>query len=343
MPDRDALARKVEHARASFSRPVGLPSDEHYLFVLEDTETGALMGTTGIDAVAGQVRPLYHFRHSRQLHHSHFLGLRRQFHTLTRCNHYRGCTEICSLYLRPAFRRANAGKLLSKVRFLFMAQYPERFTPTVIAEMRGVSDHLGRSPFWNWLRRHFVDLEFASVTQLVGAGHTEFIEELMPAGPLYTHLMDDAARAVIGQVHPDTRPALAMLEKEGFRHRGFVDLFDAGPTVECPLKDIASVRAARPYQLMTGTARPEHRSGQPVIIANGRTEGFRATITDQCRVCPEEHTVTVPDALARRLDLSEQAEVWLLPLTPDQARRPQPATQSHSLSAEGYGARPYAL
>lgn len=94
---------------------------------------------------------------------------------------------------------------------------------------------------------------------------------------------------------------------------------------------------------MTGTARPEHRSGQPVIIANGRTEGFRATITDQCRVCPEEHTVTVPDALARRLDLSEQAEVWLLPLTPDQARRPQPATQSHSLSAEGYGARPYAL
>lgn len=54
MPDRDALARKIEHSIASFERDVTQPGDEHYLFVLEDETTGEIMGTTGIEAAAGR-------------------------------------------------------------------------------------------------------------------------------------------------------------------------------------------------------------------------------------------------------------------------------------------------
>ena len=211
MPDRDALSRKIDHSVESFARTVTTPGDGHYLFGLEDSATGQIMGTTGIEAAAGLSRPLVHFRRNAVIHHEEDPRKRHAEESLTRCQHYTGCTEVCSLYLRPGFRRANAGKLLSRVRFLFMALHPERFADTVIAEMRGVSDHAGRSPFWDWLKHHAADLDFMSATQLACCGQSGFVERFIPATPLFTRQMTDAARAVIGQVHEDTRPARHML------------------------------------------------------------------------------------------------------------------------------------
>ncbi|MCG7198896.1 arginine N-succinyltransferase [Marinobacter pelagius] len=345
MPDRDALARKIDHAGASFRRNIHTPGDEHYLFVLEDDDTGAIMGTTGIEAFTGHTRPLHHFHHNTVVHHSRDLGLRRQVETLTRCSHYNGRTEICSLYLRPEYRRANAGKLLSRVRFLFMAQHPERFTDTVIAEMRGISDHAGQSPFWNWLRHHFVDLEFTSATSLVGSGYTDFIEELMPAAPLYTHLMSDEARSVIGNVHPQTRPALRMLENEGFRHRGFVDLFDAGPTVECELRDIVSVQHSAHYAARftaAGAGGHPRVTTEPVIVATSGTMDFRATVTEQALIDPEAGTVTLPSSIGDRLGIGKQASVWLLPLNQVRAGARKQKALSAVIPADEHGERHYA-
>ena len=55
----------------------------------------------------------------------------------------------------------------------------------------------------------------------------------MPRHPVYVNLLPPSARDAIGAVHADTAPARAMLEQEGFRYEGYVDIFDAGPTVEC--------------------------------------------------------------------------------------------------------------
>ena len=321
MPDRDALARKIEHSVASFSRAASQPGDEHYLFVLEDETTGDIMGTTGIEAAAGQHRPLYHFRRSTVTHHSRDLNLRHQVETLTRCNHYTGCTEICSLYLRPEFRRANAGKLLSRVRFLFMALHPERFSDTVIAEMRGVSDDTGQSPFWSWLRDHFVDMDFASVTSLVGAGHTDFIDDLMPSHPLYTCLLSAEARAVISQVHERTRPALHLLEAEGFRHRGLVDLFDAGPTVECSLASIRSVRDSRLWHVAIDESngyefqrRNRERIATPLLITNTDTAGFRATVVTGADARSDSERLYLSPAIAEQMGLEAGSLCRALPL-----------------------------
>ncbi|WP_417516807.1 arginine N-succinyltransferase [Marinobacter sp.] len=334
MPNRNALARKIAHSMASFERRVTCPGDEHYLFVLEDESTGDILGTSGIEANAGHTRPLYHFRRNTVTHHSRDLGLRRSVEILTRCNHYTGYSEICSLYLRPEFRRAHAGKLLSRVRFLFMAQHPERFSHKVIAEMRGVSNAAGQSPFWNWLNAHFVDLEFGRATHLVGSGNTEFIDELMPSHPLYTCLMSKEARAVLSQVHENTRPALRILQAEGFQHKGLIDLFDAGPTVECALADIGSVRsssacAIRIDKADTGTGNGyEHNRyqlDQPILIANTGTTDFRATVTSEVSVQPGK--VTVPPALADKLRLSNGNLARILPLSqsaPSQTRNTAP-------------------
>ncbi len=321
MPDRDALARKIEHSIDSFRRTISQPRDEHYLFVLEDEATGAVMGTTGIEASAGHTRPLLHFRHNTVVRHSRDLGLRRSVETLTRCNHYTGCTEICSLYLRPQFRRANAGKLLSRVRFVFMATHPERFSDTVIAEMRGVSDDTGQSPFWNWVKAHFVDMEFAKATSLVGAGYTDFINELMPLHPLYTSLLSNEARSVIGQVHPQTRPALHMLETEGFQYKGLVDLLDVGPTVECPLASIRSVRNSALYELATAPAgatgfsmRTLEPARVPLLIANTETSGFRATIIEGAHARVNGNRLTLPASFAGLQSSGINNQVRAMPL-----------------------------
>lgn len=324
MPDRDALTRKIAHSMASFDRQVTSPGDEHYLFVLEDEATGDIMGTTGIEANTGHTRPLYHFRRNTVTHHSRDLGLRRRVETLTRCNHYTGFSEICSLYLRPEFRRANAGKLLSQVRFLFMALHPERFSSKIIAEMRGVSDAAGQSPFWDWLKTHFVDMEFSRATQLVGTGYTDFIDELMPSHPLYTCLLSPQARAVLGQVHRQTQPALRILEAEGFRHKGFIDLFDGGPTVECALADIRSARNSSACRVQTSDREHDEwasaQKNSPMLISNTGVADFRATITTHAFAhCgslynTRPNTLIVPSALAAHLHLKNGNTARILPI-----------------------------
>ena len=64
----------------------------------------------------------------------------------------------------------------------------------------------------------------------------------MPRHPVYMNLLPQDARDAIGAVHADTLPARTMLEQEGFRYEGYVDIFDAGPTVEC-FRDNIDARA----------------------------------------------------------------------------------------------------
>jgi len=343
MPNRDSLARKIDHSLDSFRRKPSRPGDEHYLFVLEDQASGQIMGTTGIEATVGHSRALYHFRRNRVTQTSGRGGRHRTLETLTRCNHYSGCTEICSLYLRPQFRRAHAGKLLSRVRFLFMALHPERFADTVIAEMRGVSDDAGHSPFWDWLKQHFVNMEFAEATRLVAAGYTDFIEELMPAHPLYTGLMSPEARAVIGQVHPQTRPALLMLEAEGFRHKGLIDLFDAGPTVEASRDSIRSVRESETWRLCTGPAgmavtgpRAVDVLESPVIISNTGSRDFRATLVSGVQLVRANNTLILPPGQARSLGLDNGARCRVLPLKSSSCHVPAVTTNSHPESRHAH-------
>ena len=98
--------------------------------------------------------------------------------------------------------------------------------------MRGVSDENGRSPFWEWLEAHFFSMDFPTADYLTGIGNKVFIAELMPKYPIYVNLLSQEAQNVIGKVHKKTEPALRLLQEEGFSCRGYVDIFDGGPTVE---------------------------------------------------------------------------------------------------------------
>lgn len=211
-----------------------------------------------------------------------------------------GASEICTLFLSEGFRKNNNGRFLSRFRFMFMAEHTERFSDTVIAEMRGVSDDDGRSPFWDWLEDHFFSMDFPTADYLTGIGKKVFIAELMPKYPIYVNLLSPEAQQVINKVHDKTVPALRLLEAEGFARRGYVDIFDGGPTVEANLKDIRTVRHSNKYQVIIGQPTEEAN----YIICNTKVADFRAT-QSQVSVRETANQVVISQAVADALMVTE--------------------------------------
>lgn len=268
------LTHRIQHSEYSFAKSdVTQASDEGYLMVGVDTLSGEIVGTTAIEASVGWDVPFYSYHISTIVHSSPRLGVKNTVKLLTLGNNYTGCSEICTLYLRPSHRQGLNGRLMSKCRFLLMAEHPHRFSNTIFAEMRGVSDAQGNSPFWSWLQEHFFSIDFTRADYLTGIGKKGFIADLMPKLPIYVSLLSKEAQQVIGQVHEQTKPALRLLEKEGFVCRNHVDIFDAGPSVECDLSLIHSVRHSIRAQVVVA----EHASSQNFLIANTLFTHFRAT------------------------------------------------------------------
>ena len=97
----DLLHRKVDRAQEAFTKAnVTQPGDESYLFVMEDTTTGEVVGTSGIEAAVGIDDAFYHYHLSKVVHASRELNIHNTVEILTFCNDYTGVTEICTLFLR---------------------------------------------------------------------------------------------------------------------------------------------------------------------------------------------------------------------------------------------------
>jgi arginine N-succinyltransferase len=268
----ELLTKRINHSEASFNKDVSQPGDEGYLFVMEDTETGKVVGTSGIEAAVGLEDAFYHYHLGKVVHNSRELGIYNTVETLSLCNDYTGATEICTLFLGESHRKNNNGRFLSRFRFMFIAEHAERFSDTVIAEMRGVSDSDGRSPFWAWLEEHFFSMDFPTADYLTGIGKKVFIAELMPKYPIYVNLLSKDAQAVINKVHDKTVPALRLLEAEGFARKGYVDIFDAGPTVEANIKSIRTAVESERYQVIIDDVSENNN----YIVCNTKIKGFRA-------------------------------------------------------------------
>ncbi|GAB3266526.1 arginine N-succinyltransferase [Chitinimonas naiadis] len=285
------------------------PGDSSFVFVMEDEEqNGHVAGICGIEGAVGLTEPWYNYRVGTAVHSSREIGIYRRLDTLFLTNDLTGAAELCSLFLQAEYRRDNNGSLLSKSRFLFMAEFPERFSPRVIAEMRGVSDETGLSPFWESLGRHFFKMDFSEADYLSGIGQKSFIAELMPQHPVYTAFLSEAAREVIGQVHANTRPALAMLEGEGFRYNGYVDIFDAGPTIECARNDI---RAVRDSQLLTAVP-ADATEGRNWLISNRSLDDFRVCLA---QTEPLPNGLPLTRELIEKLGITPGSSVRAVPLS----------------------------
>ncbi|WP_051555257.1 arginine N-succinyltransferase [Legionella fairfieldensis] len=273
--DKEILSKRLDWSCASFNKAVSYPCNEYYLFVLEEPDTSRLVGTSAIEAAIGYELPFYSYKLSKRTRICHSLTIRSDYEVLSLVNDNQGRSEICTLFLEPTSRHSSNGLLLSRSRFLFMAHYPNRFADTVIAEMRGISDEEGNSPFWDHVGRHFFHLPFAEADRLTLATNKQFIADLMPRNSLYVKLLAPAAQAVIGKPHQSTIPAMNILLREGFRYNGYVDIFDAGPTIEAPCSQVRTIAASRVISISNIS---DEVSSKRFLLANTRLD-FRATVS----------------------------------------------------------------
>lgn len=310
--NRDLLREKIQRSEAAFSVERDPSHNQSYLFVAEDLNTGQIAGVCGIESALGLDEPWYNYRMGTLVHASPQLNVYGRSNTLSLSNDHTGCSELCTLFLGADYRHSKNGSLLSKSRFLFLANFPERFDRRIIAEMRGVSDAQGHSPFWEGLGRHFFAMDFSEADYLSGLGNKSFIAELMPKLPIYTDLLSEEARKVIGQVHQNTVPALKMLEKEGLSNQGYVDIFDGGPTIEAEVAKIRAVKDSRTFVARNKTTASEE-DDTLYLIANTRLAEFRCVLGTIA--LPANGDVQLSSQIMAGLQLSDGDEVRLVALS----------------------------
>lgn len=240
--DRALLKTKVQLSVDSFSKPVHKAGDELYLFLLEDISTGQKAGICGIKARTGVSTPVYFYLVEELPPLPSHLPTPKERRILRPIQFSHHPTEICSLFLRPEYRRDGLGRLLSLSRFLFIASHRKRFKNKIIADLRGVISPKNESLLWNALGRKYLDMDFNQALLYFEDNRVEYFKIVMPFVPIYVGLLPKEAQEVIGEVHPHTKPALNMLLKEGFKKGNFIDVFEGGPTIEADVKDIRSIK-----------------------------------------------------------------------------------------------------
>ena len=304
------LIRRIEDSVQAFSREDAVPAGQPYVFVMEDLSNGRIVGTSAIYSKVGGFQPFYSYEIRNQRFESAQLKVTKEIPTLHLLEAHDGPTEIGSLFLHPDYWGNGHGRLLSLSRFLFMAEFRERFESQVVAELRGVVDKTGKSPLWSALGSHFFQIEFPRAETLTSE-NKKFIAELMPRHPIYIPLLPQEAQDVLGQVHHNTRPARAMLEQEGFEYRNIVDIFDGGPSVHAETSQIRVVRDNLDRQVVQISS--EIPDGERMLIANTHLD-FRCCLGNASW---DVGTATIDEVTALRLELKQGDRVRLTNLKPN--------------------------
>ena len=303
-PDRKALGAKLERASTAFANEGDELVDEQFVLVLENAETGAIRGTCQLMSKVGQRWPFYSYRLNTLTQYSQELDRTVRAELLSLVTDLEGSSEVGGLFLHPNERAGGLGLLLARSRYLFIKMHRSRFADRVLAELRGIIDERGGSPFWNGVAGRFFGMNFQEADYFNAINGNQFIADLMPKHPVYVAMLDDEARSVIGVPHPTGRAAMRMLENEGFHYEGYVDIFDGGPTMTARTDEVKSVAEAEARKISA----IDLKEGERTIITAGRLASFRACFG--ARMVNEDGTIAIDSVAADVLDVKPGDTVW---------------------------------
>ena len=291
---RATIAPFVERSIASFAAQVDIPSEESYLFVLEDTDTREVVGTAAVHASAGSNGTYFAFRNDVIQQVSRDLNICHSVHALTLCSELTACSQLAGFHLRDR-ERERAGieaALLSRARLLFAVLAPNRFGDRFFVPLAGVTDNEGQSPFWNALGRKFFKMDFLDAERVIGGSRNRtMIVELMPHYPVYVPLLPGDAQAAMGQIHPSGQLAFKLLTEEGFEADEYVDIFDGGPILAAHKMSLRSFCGSQHRRVET--ARAEDTDNLVTYAVATNAERFRA-ITVACPPCDTSDALCLP-------------------------------------------------
>ena len=301
--DRNSLRAKLDRSAKGYAREDDALSDDLFVLVLENTETGEVRGTGQLFTRVGQNWPFYSYRLATLTQHSQELERTVRAELLSLVTDLEGSSEVGGLFLHPSERAGGLGLLLARSRYLFIASHRPRFGDRILAELRGIIDERGGSPFWDAIGGKFFGMSFQEADEFNAIHGNQFIADLMPKHPVYVAMLPEEARRVIGLPHPSGRAAMRMLENEGFSYDGYVDIFDGGPTMIARTDNVTSIRNAACAPVSDVTL----AKGEKALLATGRLAEFR------CCYGARQLTadgVAIDVRAAELLGVSEGDSVW---------------------------------
>jgi arginine N-succinyltransferase len=284
--DRKNLARTLERSEASLARTEDTLADDRVTMMLENTATGAVRGTCQIFSRIGESAPFYSYRIGSLTQTSKELGRTFRAEMLSLVTDFEGATEVGGLFLHPHERAGGLGLLLARSRYLYIRQHRARFAERLFAELRGVIDEGGGSPFWDGLAGKFFGMSFQEADAFNAVNGYQMIADMMPKHPIYTALLPDSARLVMGVPHQSGRAAMRMLEREGLVHDNYIDIFDGGPTMHALTDRVRTIGNAREVCI----ERVAPIDAPRAVTATGRLAAFRAAyacVSDDGTIDPE--------------------------------------------------------
>ncbi|MBM4108435.1 MAG: arginine N-succinyltransferase [Phycisphaerae bacterium] len=301
-----------------------------FVFVIEDTETGGVVGTGQIRArQGGPGNPNWSFQLSEKRFFSTTLGYG-STHTVGRLyGDESGPTEIGGLILQPSHRGhgQRPGRLLSFSRFNFIACHRRLFADRVLAEMMAPVTADGDSLFWDHLGRKFIPVKYAEADRFC-QHNRRFIPELFPKEEIYLTLFPLEVQNQLATVSKETVPARRMLESIGFRYHGHIDPFDGGPHLDADTDRIPLVRETS--MLEVGKPIGAEKCRQRGIVSLLTREGeFRAVEAPMER---SARSVRLPEAVVDAVGGAVGGTVGVTPL-------PRPAGEASGRRKARAGSR----
>jgi arginine N-succinyltransferase len=301
-PDKPALTAKLERSAAAFARDDDQMADDLFVFVLENTETGKVHGTCQIFAQIGLKWPFYSYRIGSLTQHSEELGRTFRADILNLSTDLEGASEVGGLFLHPSARSGGLGLLIARSRYLFIRNHRPRFADNTLAELRGVIDEAGGSPFWDGVAGRFFGMNFQDADEFNATHGNQFIADLMPKHPVYIAMLSEHARSVIGVPHPSGRAAMRMLENEGFNWEKYVDIFDGGPTMTVKTDKINSIKNAKDYKLVAiSDTSSSVNLTEKMLVTVGRLADFKCAYG---QISCKDDGVTIDASCAAALNLN---------------------------------------
>lgn len=250
-----------------------------FMFILEDTDSRSVLGTSQIVAhMGGPGNPNLSFKLTPKDFFSESLQYGTTHMTAKLFLDESGPTEMGGLILQPSYRnhKDRLGRFLSLVRFHFIGLHRELFAERLLAEMMAPISTDGQNILWEYLGRRFINLTYTEADRFCQYSR-EFMYNLLPREEIYLTLLPPEARNIVGQVGPETIPARKMLEKLGFKYNDFIDPFDGGPHLEAVTGDIEIVKQTRWAEL--GSAVASGSAKRRGIVSRLETDGeFRSSV-----------------------------------------------------------------
>ncbi len=305
--DETLLRERLEKSEKAFSGELEELQYGKYLMMMEAAETGEIVGCSAVKAGTGINEPFFNYRIITVAQSSHAADKRFDMDALVLTNEFVGYTEVGTLFLKQEHRGGGGGRLAAQSRYLLMATAPERFGDRVLAELRGVIDEDGQTPFWDCLGQHFFRMSFQEADYLSAVSDNQFILDLMPKYPIYIDLLPPAAREVIGRCNSQGIGAMKLLEWEGFRFERTVDIFDGGPMMAARLENIRTARESRVVKVAAGDPDPDIRG----LISTNKIESFRATNLKGALSGDEALILSQGTLDLLRLKSGGEARIWI--------------------------------